>query len=130
MGGNAWPGMDTDEPLAELFRSALAAMEDGDEVQPLPTRAVGDDEPSIPDDKLASPQHPARPPHRRLSCQKIDSSKNPLCYQGGILLEIPLDVASKSRQVPDRGGGPYHLHRGAFASPCLPQDRSHFETRS
>jgi len=105
-------------------------MKDGDEVQPLATRAVGNYEPGIADDKLASPKHPAWPTHRRLGCQKIDSAKNSLCYQRGILLRIPLDVPSKSYQVPDRPRGPYHVHRGAFVSPCLPHDRSHFETFS
>jgi hypothetical protein len=39
-------------------------------------------------------------------------------------------VPSNSYQVPDRPGGPYHLHRGAFVSPGRPHDRSHFETFS
>ena len=114
----------------EPVRPALAAMEDGDEVQSLPTCAVRNDEPSIPDNKLASPKQPARPPHRRLGCQKIDRAKNPLGYQGGILLRIPLDVPPKRYQVTDRPRGPDHLHRGAFVSPGLPQDRSHLETCS
>jgi hypothetical protein len=102
-------------------------MEDGDEVQPLTTCPVRNNEPGVRDNKLASSWHSARAPHPRLGRQNINGTKNSLSYQRGILLRILRDAPSESYQVPDCPGRPYHLHRGALVSPFLPQDRSHFD---
>lgn len=61
-------------------------MEDGDQIEPLPTFPVRNDEPSVMDDKFASPRHSAGAPHLRLRRQNIDGAKNSLYYQCSILL--------------------------------------------
>ncbi len=65
-----------------------------------------------------------------LSLKKIDCFENSFCDERRILLRAFFDALSQRDEMTYRPPGPNYLHRGAFASPGLPQELSHFDTFS
>jgi hypothetical protein len=105
-------------------------MENRDQFQPLASDPVRDDVRGIRYDKLACAENAPGATHLGPCFEQIDGFENATRYESCILLRIAFNVLSKVDEVADRPAGPDDFHFGAFVSPGLPQDFSHFNTFS
>jgi hypothetical protein len=71
---------------SEFRRPLLTAMENGDELQPLVSHTVGDDEWSVRYDKLSCSEHSTWSPHLGVFLEKVNGLENPPGDESCILL--------------------------------------------
>jgi hypothetical protein len=105
-------------------------VEHGEQFQPVVPDAVRNDVRGFGHHKFTGTEHSAWPPHLGLSLEEIDCFENSFCDNRRILLRVFCDALSQRDEVTYRPPGPNHFHRGAFVSPGLPQELSHFDTFS
>src|SRR2546422_11285931 len=105
-------------------------MEHRKRLQPVAPDTVGNNVRGFGYHELTGTEHSAGPSHFGLSLEEIDCFENSSCDERRILLRVFFDVLSLSDEMTYRPPGPNHFHRGAFASPRLPQELSHFDTLS
>ena len=114
----------------KLHRPFLAAVKHGYQFQTLASDAVGDDEGGVRHYELPCAKHAAWAAHLWVCLKKVYRLKHTARDESCILLRISFDVLAQMNEVADRPAGPDDFHFGAFVSPGLPQDFSHFETFS
>ena len=105
-------------------------MKHSNQFQPFQPNPIRNDIGSVLHYELASTGQSAGPSNFRMSLQKIDGFKNAPRGERRSLLGTFRNVLPQSDQMAYRPAGPDDLHRGAFVSPGLPQEFSHFDTFS
>ena len=108
----------------------LVAVKDSDQFQSIPSNSIGNNVRGIGYHKFSGPEYPSRSPHLGVKLKQFNRFENALGYKRGALLGVFSDELPEGEQVLYRSLRPDDLHRGAFASPGLPQVLSHFETFS